>query len=111
MSEENKENKEIKENKENKESTFDEKIKALVDKFEFNETYTARQWISQQKAKIRTTIREQLPGIFDSLKDKNNVPIKKGDGLLDLPLGAFMGILRKYNETFNMTAGIEDFLG
>lgn len=93
------------------EASFDEKIKALVSKFEFNEQYTARSWLSQQKAKTRTLIREQLPGIYDSIKDKNNVPIRNGDDLLDLPLGAFMGILRKYNSTFGMTGGIDDFLG
>jgi len=76
----------------------------------FKKNYTARQYYSHQKAGIRTAIYEQLPGMWDALEEKPP-QCRKWEDLLDLQLGAFMGVTRAFSKTYNMGSMLEDFLG
>lgn len=77
----------------------------------FKENYTARQYLSQLKAKYRVMIRELLPVIYDAIESPK--PFSSSDEILDLPLKDFMSLFKKFTETYGMGGPgfVEDFLG
>ena len=83
-------------------------------KIQFRKGYTAREWLAQQKARVRAIVNEQLPGVFCGLTDesKNSLKVDIPNDLLDLELKLFQDVLKGFSEAYGESETMWDnFLG
>ena len=83
-------------------------------KIQFRKSYTAREWLAQQKARIRVAVTEQLPSIFMALTEetKSSLGVQKPEDLKDLDFKIFQTVIGGFSKAYGSgETAWDSFLG